>query len=95
MAISEAHKLQLQFKYGFPEDLVKSLEESGRYPPLLRGTRPFRKEDIDSSGLLIKYPGTGASTIRPDNLPSKKGRPKKYLRRAGEPNASVSTLQGP
>jgi hypothetical protein len=44
--------------------------------------------DIDSSGFQLKYPGNGASTIRLDNPPvNEKGRPQKYLRRAGEPNS--------
>lgn len=46
------------------------------------------QENIDSSGMLIRYPGNGASTIRLDAPPlNEKERPRKYLKRVGEPNS--------
>lgn len=88
--ISEAHRQQLQFKYGLPESKVMSLDEgkeiSSLSPSEVRSH--LGKEDIDSSGFLIRYPGNGASTIRLDSPPiDERGRPRKYLRRAGEPNS--------
>ena len=88
--ISQAHSQQLQFNHGLPEALVKSLEESGEVCSLSPSEvrNHLGRLDIDSSGFLIKYPGNGFSTIRLDNPPSnEKGRPQKYLRRAGEPNS--------
>lgn len=88
--ISEAHKLQLSHKYGLPEAKVMSLEESGEISSLSpqEVRSHLGREDVDSSGLLLKYPGNGASTIRLDNPPiDERGRPRKYLRRAGEPNS--------
>ena len=87
--ISEAHKLQLQLKYGLPEAKVTSLEESGEVcslsPSEVRDQ--LGRMDIDSSGFLLRYPGNGAATIRFDNPPlSKEGKPQKYLHRKGEPN---------
>jgi len=67
--ISLAHKEQLQFNYGLPEAKVMSLEEgkeiSSLSPSEVRSH--LGKEDIDSSGFLIRYPGNGASTIRLDS----------------------------
>ena len=88
--ISQAHSQQLQLKYGLPESLVKSLEESGEVcslsPSEVRDH--LGRTDIDSSGFLIKYPENEATTIRLDNPPlNEKGRPRKYLRRTGEPNS--------
>jgi Domain of unknown function (DUF3854)/Domain of unknown function (DUF927) len=87
--ISEAHRQQLQLKYGLPESLVKSLEESGEVcslsPSEVRDH--LGRTDIDSSGFLIKYPGNGASTIRLDTPHvNGDGKPQKYLRRKGELN---------
>lgn len=88
--ISEAHRQQLLLKYGLPEDLVISLEASGEGASLspLEVRSHLGREDIDSSGFLLRYPGNGSSTIRLDNPPveERRGRPRKYLRRAGEPN---------
>jgi glucan-binding YG repeat protein len=87
--ISEAHKQQLQLKYGLPEALVRSLEESGEvcslFPSEIRDH--LGRTDIDSSGFLLKYPGNGAFTVRLDN-PHQNGdaKPQKYLHRTGEPN---------
>jgi len=88
--ISPAHSQQLQLKYGLPESLVRSLEESGEVcslsPSEVRSH--LGREDIDSSGFMIRYPGNGFSTIRLDNPPvNEKGRHQKYLRKAGEPNS--------
>ena len=88
--ISQAHSQRLQLNHGLPEALVKSLEESGEVcslsPSEVRDH--LGRPDIDSSGFLIRYPGNGFSTIRLDNPPvNEKGRPQKYLRRAGEPNS--------
>jgi hypothetical protein len=86
--ISEAHSQQLQLKYGLPEPLVSSLAESGEISSLSPSEvrDHLGRTDIDSPGLLFKYPGNGASTIRLDNPPVKDGKPQKYFRRAGEPN---------
>jgi hypothetical protein len=87
--IFEAHRQQLQLKYGLPEALVRSLEESGEVcslsPSEVRDH--LGRTDIDSSGFLLKYPRNGASTIRLD-IPhvNGDGKPQKYLRRKGEPN---------
>ncbi|MDD5734867.1 MAG: DUF3854 domain-containing protein [Methanothrix soehngenii] len=87
--ISEAHKLQLQLKYGLPEALVRSLEKSGEVSSLSPSEvrDHLGRMDIDSSGFLLKYPGNGASTIRLDT-PHVNGdrKPQKYLHRKGEPN---------
>ena len=88
--ISEAHRQQLQLKYGLPESLVISLEERGDISSLTPQEVRLHlgREDIDSSGFLLKYPGNGASTIRLESPPiDERGRPRKYLRRAGEPNS--------
>jgi len=88
--ITLAHSQRLQFNHGLPEALVKSLKESGEVCSLSPSEvrNHLGRLDIDSSGFLIKYPGNGFSTIRLDNPPSnEKGRPQKYLRRAGEPNS--------
>ena len=87
--IFEAHRQQLQLKYGLPEALVNSLEERGEVcslsPSEVRSH--LGRQDIDSSGFQLKYPGNGASTIRLDNPPvNGDGKPQKYLRRKGEPN---------
>ena len=88
--ISEAHKQQLQFKYGLPESLVISLEANEEVlsfsPSEVRSY--LGREDIDSSGFMLKYPGNGASTIRLDNPPvNGDGKAQKYLRRVGESNS--------
>jgi len=88
--ISLAHKEQLQLKYGLPEDLVSSLEARGEISSLSPSEVRSHSgmENIDSSGLLINYPGSGASTIRLDNpLVNGDGKPQRYLRRKGEPNS--------
>jgi hypothetical protein len=88
--ISQAHRQQLQLKYGLSESLVNSLEEreevSSFSPSEVRDH--LGRTDIDSSGFLLKYPGNGAATIRLDT-PHVNGdsKPQKYLRRAGEPNS--------
>ena len=86
--LSEAHKQKLLLKYGLPEPLVSSLAESGEISTLSPSeVRDYLgRTDLDSSGLLFKYPGNGAATIRLDTPPVKNGKPQKYLRRAGEPN---------
>jgi Domain of unknown function (DUF3854) len=87
--ISQAHSQQLQLKYGLPESLVKSLEESGEVcslsPSEVRDH--LGRTDIDSSGFLIKYPGNRATTIRLDTPHvNRDGKPQKYLHRKGELN---------
>ena len=86
--ISEAHRQQLQFKYGFPEALVQSLEESGEVSSLSPSEvrDHLGRGDIDSSGFRLQYPGNGASTIRLDT-PLNGDKPQRYVRRAGEPNS--------
>jgi hypothetical protein len=86
--LSEAHKLTLQLKYGLPDALVRSLEESGVVSSLSPSEvrNHLGRVDIDSSGFLLKYPGNGASTIRLDAPLIRMGKPQKYLRRYGEPN---------
>jgi len=86
--ISEAHKQKLLLRYGLPELLVSSLAESGEISSLSPSEvrDHLGRTDIDSPGLLFRYPGNGAATIRLDNPPVKDGKPQKYLRRAGEPN---------
>jgi hypothetical protein len=88
MVLSEAHRQKLQLTYGLPEERVRSLEDSGEIcsltPEEVRDH--LGRTDIDSPGLLFKYPGNGATTIRLDNPPVKDGKPQKYLRIAGEPN---------
>lgn len=66
--ISEVHRQQLQFKYGLPEALVQSLEESGEVSSLSPSEvrDHLGRGDIDSSGFRLQYPGNGASTIRLD-----------------------------
>jgi hypothetical protein len=88
--ISEVHRQQLQFKYGLPEALVQSLEESGEVSSLSPSEvrDHLGRGDIDSSGFRLQYPGNGASTIRLDIPPvNGDGKAQKYLRRAGEPNS--------
>ena len=86
--ISEAHKQKLLLKYGLPELLVTSLTESGEVSSLSPSEvrDHLGRMDIDSPGLLFRYPGNGATTIRLDTPPVKDGKPQKYLRRTGEPN---------
>ena len=86
---AEAHKQALQSKYGLPEQRIKILEEAGDLSSLLpQEVREYLgRNDIDSSGLLIKYPGNGAANIRLDTPIIRGGKPNKYLRRAGEPNS--------
>ena len=86
--ISESHRQKLLLKYGLPESLVSSLAESGEISSLSPSEvrDHLGRTDIDSPGLLFKYPGNGAATIRLDTPPVKDGKPQKYLRRAGEPN---------
>lgn len=89
MSLSEAHKNTLSLKYGLPQEHIQAWETQ----ELLRSLSPgevreyLGREDIDSSGLLFRYPGIGAATIRLDSPPIKNGKPQKYLRRAGEPNS--------
>ena len=88
--ISDTHRQRLQLKYGLPEDLVISLGASGEGSSLSPSEvrSHLGREDIDSSGFLLRYPGNGSSTIRLDNPPvDELGRPRKYLRMAGEPNS--------
>jgi hypothetical protein len=87
--IFEAHRQRLQLKYGLPEALVNSLEERGEVCSLspVEVRSHLGRQDINSSGFQLKYPGNGASTIRLDNPPvNGDGKPQKYLRRKGEPN---------
>jgi hypothetical protein len=87
--LAEAHKQALQSKYGLPEQRIKTLEEAGELSSLLpqEVRDSLGRTDIDSTGLLIRYPGNGAATIRLDDPPILDGKPQKYLRRAGEPNS--------
>ena len=88
--INKAHRQQLQLKYGLPESLISSLEASGEISSLSPQEVRLHlgKEGIDSSGFLIRYPGSLFSTIRLDNPPvNGDGKPQKYQRRAGEPNS--------
>ena len=89
MCLSKAHRQQLQSKYAIPEVRINELEKSGEVCSLSPSeVRDYLgRQDIDSSGFRLRYPGNGASTIRLDTPPvSKEGKPQKYLRRAGEPN---------
>ena len=88
--ISPAHNQLLQLKYGLPESLVISLGEQGEISSLTPQEVRLHlgRQDIDSSGFLLRYPGNGASTIRLDSPPiNGDGKPQKYRRRPGEPNA--------
>lgn len=88
--ISQAHNQLLQHKYGLPEALISSLEASGEGVSLSpSGVRShLGREDIDSSGFLIRYPGNGASNIRLDTPHQNgDGKAQRYVRRAGEPNS--------
>jgi len=88
--IHQAHHNKLRFEHGLPENLITSLEASGEGASLSPSEvrSHLGREDIDSSGFLLRYPGNGASTIRLDNPPlNGNGKPQKYLRRAGEPNS--------
>ena len=87
--IFEAHNQTLQLKYGLPEALVRSLEESGEVCSLSPSEvrNHLGRQDVDSSGFRLRYPGNGASTIRLDTPLIKEGKLQKYLRRAGEPNS--------
>ena len=69
--ISEAHRQQLQLKYGLPESLVRTLEEGGEVSSLSPSEvrDHLGRMDIDSSGFLLRYPGNGAATIRLDIPP--------------------------
>jgi len=86
--LSEAHRQTLQLKYGLPQPFIASLEEAGELTSLSPSEvrAHLGRQDVDSPGILFKYPGNGAATIRLDNPPVKDGKPQKYLRRAGEPN---------
>ena len=87
--IFQAHNQTLQLKYGLPEALVKSLEESGEVCSLSPSEvhDQLGRQDVDSSGFLLKYPGNGAFTIRLDTPHTNgDGKPQKYLHRKGEPN---------
>lgn len=88
--LSEAHRQSLQLKYGLPEPVVMALEEAGEISSLQPSEvhEFLGRQDFDSTGMLIKYPGNGAATVRLDNPPvNDKGRPQKYLRPKGAINA--------
>ena len=100
--LSEVHKHRLLFKYGLPEERLKSLEETGVVCSLLPDEvrDQLGRTDIDSSGILFRYPGNGAFSIRLDDPPKdKNGRENKYLHPKGEPNhlfnPGVDLLQAP
>jgi hypothetical protein len=87
--ISEAHQQTLQLKYGLPADLIQSLDEiraiESLSPDEVR--RYLDRNEIDSTGILLRYADNGASTIRLDTpAKSELGRPIRYLRRSDEPN---------
>lgn len=89
MSLSEAHKQKLLLKYGIPEEEIKSLVDREEVCSLLPDEVRSRsgRDDIDSSGLLFKYPGNGAFSIRLDTPPKdERGREIKYLHPKGEPN---------
>lgn len=88
MSLFEAHKSTLSLKYGLPQELIQAWESQELLRSLLPGeVREYLgREDVDSTGLLFRYPGNGAANIRLDTPPVKNGKPQKYLRRAGEPN---------
>lgn len=90
--LTEAHITKLQKHYGInPEaPAIKDLIAQG----LLRSLTPEEarrltgREDLDSGGILLCYPGTSeVYTIRLDNPPaSPSGKQQKYLRPAGQGN---------
>lgn len=89
--LSEAHKSRLLLHYGIdPDDiLVKGLIESEKIKSL--SSQEIRsilsREDIDGTGLLIKYPENGFYTIRLDEPLYKDGREIKYLRPRDQRNS--------
>ena len=87
--ISQAHKQQLQLKYGLSEVVIASLEQAEEIISLSPSEvrEHLSRPDIDSSGFLLKYPGNGAFTVRLDTPhPNGDSKPQKYLRKAGDPN---------
>ena len=89
MCINPAHKQQLLSKYGLPELEIERLEKSGE----VRSLSPSEvrshlgRSDIDSSGLLFRYPN-GTTTIRLDiPIITDSGKPQRYARPPGEPNS--------
>lgn len=87
--ISQAHKQQLQLKYGLSEAVIASLEQAEEIISLSPSEvrEHLSRPDIDSSGFLLKYPGNGAFTVRLDTPhPNGDSKPQKYLRKAGDPN---------
>lgn len=89
MSLSEAHKQKLLLKYGIPEEDIRIRDGRGELCSLLPDeVRSLSgRMDIDSCGLLFRYPGSGAYSIRLDTPPKDEGgREIKYLHPAGEPN---------
>lgn len=90
MCINPAHKQQLLSKYGLPELEIERLEKSGE----VRSLSPSEvrshlgRSDIDSSGLLFRYPNGTTTTIRLDiPIITDSGKPQRYARPLGEPNS--------
>jgi hypothetical protein len=88
VSLSDAHRQQLLSRYAIPEELIQELERCGEVSSLSPSEvcSHLGRRDITSSGLLIKYPINGATTVRLDVPVITDTKAQKYLRRAGEPN---------
>ena len=88
VSLSDAHRQQLLSRYAIPEQRINELEKSGEVcslsPSQVRNH--LGRTDIDSSGILFRYPN-GATTIRLDIPFISDSKAQKYVRRAGEPNS--------
>lgn len=90
MCINPAHKQQLLSKYGLPELEIERLERSGEVCSLSPSEVRVHlgRSDIDSSGLLFRYPNGTTTTIRLDiPIITDSGKPQRYARPLGEPNS--------
>lgn len=89
--LSEAHRSRLSLHYGINPDApqVKDLIDTGCIKSLSSSQEvrnALGREDIDGTGLFIRYPGNGFYTVRLDEPLHKDGREIKYLRPSGQRN---------
>lgn len=83
--ISELHQVHLPLKYGLDptdervQNLISSVTKD-------EAQQLLHRDDV-GSGILIRYPGNGAFTIRLDDPHQAGDKQVRYLRRKGEPNA--------
>jgi len=87
--IREAHISRLEAHYAVPTEKARELAEQGFLASVDRDEAAalLGKKELDSGGILVRYPGADAFTIRLDTpCRGPDGKERKYLRPAGQSN---------